>query len=74
MSTAELIYQEAKGLPAYLGTEVLDFIGYLKNRHLLKKETIMNEEEKISELETIFAPHRCDLSDFHFNRDEANER
>ncbi len=33
MSTAEKIYQEAQRLPEGLAREVLDFIGYLEQKH-----------------------------------------
>jgi hypothetical protein len=32
MTTAELIYEQAKTLPEALAREVLDFIGYLRER------------------------------------------
>jgi len=73
MNTAETIYQEAKTLPDHLSAEVLDFIGYLKSRYPIT-ETIQPSEEKIEELEALFAPYRRDLSSFHFDREEANER
>lgn len=73
MNTAETIYQEAKTLPEHLGAEVLDFIGFLKSRYALE-ETPQANAGKIDELETLFAPYRSDLTGFHFNREEANER
>lgn len=73
MNTAETIYQEAKTLPDHLGAEVLDFIGYLKSRYPVA-ETTQATSEKIDELEALFAPYRCDLSGFRFDREEANER
>ncbi|MGZ8218451.1 DUF2281 domain-containing protein [Methylomagnum sp.] len=71
MNTADLIYQEAQTLPESLAGEVLDFIGFLKTRHsdMVKKET-----DELAELEEFFAPYLRDLSDFHFDREEANER
>ena len=74
MNTAELIYQEAKTLPDNLGAEVLDFIGYLKTRHPMAEEPMETSTAKIDELEGVFALYRRDLSDFRFDREEANER
>lgn len=37
-SIAERIHEEAKSLPENLGAEVLDFIGYLRSRHLVNGE------------------------------------
>jgi hypothetical protein len=74
MNTAELSYQEAKTLPDRLGAEVLDFIGYLKTRHPELLREPASESEKIAELEAFFAPYRRDMSDFRFDREEANER
>jgi hypothetical protein len=73
MNTADLIYQESQILPENLRAEVLDFIGYLKNRYAIKSETI-NTDKKIAELESAFAPYRTNFEGFTFNREEANER
>ncbi|MBK8754233.1 MAG: DUF2281 domain-containing protein [Candidatus Competibacteraceae bacterium] len=73
MSTADLIYQEAKTLPESLGAEVLDFIGYLRTRHSVMPAP-GDKVAKLAELEGFFAPYQRNLSDFQFNRDEANER
>ncbi len=72
-NTAELIYQEAKTLPAALGAEVLDFIGYLRSRHPTTP-VVGDQTAKLVELEEFFSPYQCNLRDFRFNRDEANER
>lgn len=73
MNTAELIYQETQVLPENLRVEVLDFIGYLKTRYAIDNNQI-DTQQKITELETAFAPLRRNLKGFKFNRDEANER
>ncbi len=73
MSTADLIYQEAKTLPDSLGAEVLDFIGYLRTRHPVMPAP-GDKAAKLAELERFFAPYQRDLRDFRFDRDEANER
>lgn len=73
MNTPELIYQESQILPENLQKEVLDFIGYLKTRYVVKSENI-DTQKKIAELEANFAPYRRSFADFSFNRDEANER
>lgn len=43
MNTSDLIYQESQILPENLRTEVLDFIGYLKNRYAINAERINTE-------------------------------
>ena len=40
MNTAELIYQESQILPENLRIEVLEFIGYLKNRYAIQSESV----------------------------------
>lgn len=73
MNTAKLIYQELQFLPASLQAEVLDFIGYLKARHI-GDASGGNCQEKLAELETAFAPYRKSLQTYKFSREEANER
>lgn len=73
MNTADLIYQESQILPENLRAEVLDFIGYLKNRYAIKSETV-DTNKKIAELEVSFSPFRTSFQGFSFNRDEASER
>jgi hypothetical protein len=73
LSTADLIYQEAKTLPESLGAEVLDFIGDLRTRHCVMPAP-GDKVVKLAELEEFFAPYQRNLSDFQFNRNEANER
>jgi hypothetical protein len=43
MNTADLIYQESQILPENLRAEVLDFIGYLKNRYAIQSEPVGKE-------------------------------
>ena len=73
MNTAELIFQEAKTLSEPLCAEVLDFIGYLRTRHPVPSAP-GDKAARLAELEAFFAPYQRDLSQFRFNRDEANER
>ena len=72
-SAAELIFQEAKTLPEPLCAEVLDFIGYLRTRHPVPPAP-GDKLARLAELEAFFAPYQRDLSQFRFDRDEANER
>lgn len=72
-SAAELIFQEAKTLPEPLCAEVLDFIGYLRTRHPVPSAP-GDKAARLAELEVFFAPYQRDLSQFRFDRDEANER
>ncbi|WP_349026837.1 hypothetical protein [Methyloglobulus sp.] len=73
MNTAELIYQETQVLPENLRVEVLDFIGYLKTRYAIENYQV-DTQQKIAELDSVFAPFRRNFKGFKFNRDEANER
>jgi hypothetical protein len=73
MNSADLIYRESQTLPENLRSEVLDFIGYLKMRHVEATPTT-DLQTKITELEAAFAPYRKNFIGFTFNRDEANER
>lgn len=72
LNGAELIYQEAKTLSEPLCAEVLDFIGYLRTRHPVPSAP-GDKVARLAELEAFFAPYPHDLSQFRFNRDEANE-
>ena len=72
LKVAELIYQEAKTLPEPLCAEVLDFIGYLRTRHPVPSAP-GDKVARLAELEAFFAPYQRDLSQFRFDRDEANE-
>ncbi len=74
MNSADLIYRESQTLPENLRNEVLDFIGYLKMRHVEATTPAADLQTKITELETAFAPYRKSFAGFTFNRDEANER
>jgi hypothetical protein len=73
MNTIDLIYQETQVLPENLRVEVLDFIGYLKTRNAIENSQV-DTQQKIAELDSVFAPYRRNLKNFKFNRDEANER
>jgi hypothetical protein len=73
MNVADLIYQEAKTLPDPLCAEVLDFIGYLRSRRPAVSAP-GDKAARLAELEAFFARYQRDLSQFRFDRDEANER
>lgn len=80
MTNAELIYEETKTLPEALTAEVLDFIAFLKSRHVdtLAESLMMEDERDIerrkSELLASFSRFQIDMSDFKFDREEANAR
>ena len=67
MNAVDLIAHEATELPEALQCEVLDFIGYLKTRHL-KAPAAVNRDAKLAELTAFFAPHQRDFSAFIFVR------
>ena len=73
LNAAELIYQEAKTLSEPLCAEVLDFIGFLRTRHPVPSASV-DKAARLAKLEAFFAPYQRDLSQFRFDRDEANER
>ena len=72
-NAAELIYQEARTLSEPLCAEVLDFIGFLRTRHP-PLPVAEDRDDRLATLEAFFSTYQRDLSQFKFNRDEANER
>ena len=47
MSIAELVYQQVKALPEPIAREVLDFIGYLRERSDRREwRNLMNAQER----------------------------
>jgi hypothetical protein len=69
MNTSDLIYQESQILPENLRTEVLDFIGYLKNRYAINAERI--DTETNSQHETALLSESVLATDW--NRPEEDE-
>ncbi|WNB74541.1 DUF2281 domain-containing protein [Methylomonas koyamae] len=65
MSIAEKVFEAVKTLPEQQAAEVLDFV-----EHLKAKQT----EERRQGLDEFFKPYQIDLSNFNFDRDEANAR
>lgn len=66
MNTAEKIFQEVSYLPDFQAQEVLNFIGYLKNKYIKQsndRSQISNEFDKFG---SVF--------DGKFNREECYDR
>lgn len=67
MTVAEKIATEARKLPAEMAREVLDFILFIKDRHL---RTTGTPKTAAPDWDII----RIDTRGWHFDRDEANAR
>lgn len=60
MQTAELIFEQVKTLPESLAREVLDFVGYLKERsERAEINTLMNSQQ--SSLEKVWQDEADDV-------------
>lgn len=73
MNAVDLIAHEATELPEALQAEVLDFIGYLKARHI-QAPAVAVSDTRLADLMAFFAPYQKDFGGFVFDRDEANAR
>jgi hypothetical protein len=73
MNAADRITEQFLDLPELQQAEVLDFIEYLKSRDSKARATA-TQARTLNELKDFFAPYRQDLSQFTFDRDDANAR
>ena len=69
---ADIIAKEAATLVPIRQLEVLDFIGYLKNRQNLSDSAA--GELTPEAVRTFLSSFKVDLSQYRFNRDDANAR
>jgi len=75
MRYAERIYKQAKRLPEPIAKEVLDFAEFMASRQSGGiTATPADDPQRRSEIEQTFAKYQVDLSNFKFNREEANAR
>lgn len=78
MSTAELIYQEARELPEADAQEVLDFVVFLKAKRALAPPIHRGRDAEVdrrkADLLTLFSQFQVDMTGFKFDREEANAR
>jgi hypothetical protein len=76
MGYAERIYEQVKHLPEQAAKEVLDFTELVVTRQKQKTSTVSEEERqrRRAEVAKMFAEYQFDLSNFKFDREEANAR
>ena len=72
MEYIDIIAREADGLPPEKQAEVLDFIVFLKTR-LTRLEEIPVPKTP-NEIEAFFRSFNVDVTNYKFDRDEANAR
>lgn len=68
-SIAEQVFEAVKSLPEQQAAEVLDFAEFLQ-----AKSSQNEEQMKMAELKAFFVPYQKDLTNFKFDREEANAR
>ncbi len=73
MKNSEIIAHEAESLPAAKQLEVLDFIAFLKSREQ-KSDQGLSTPRTADEIESFFRSFPVDVSDYRFDRDDANAR
>lgn len=76
MGYAEKIYETVKQLPEHTAREILDFAEFVATRRLGNAPSITAAEyqKRRSEIERVFAKYKADLTNFKFDREEANAR
>ena len=72
MGYSEAIARAAAELAAPLQLEVLDFIGFLKTREKPVQNATL--PQKPDEIEAFFRSFSVDISQYRFDREEANAR
>ena len=76
MGYAEKIYERVKQLPERAAQEVLDFADFVATRRAgdVAPITAAQRQERRAQVERAFAKYKVDLSQFKFDREEANAR
>lgn len=78
MNIAELIYREAQHLPEGKAREVLDFVEFLKSKSVpptpRSTETEWDKARRKADLLECFYRFQIDMTDFRFDREDANAR
>ncbi|MDR2187086.1 MAG: DUF2281 domain-containing protein [Azonexus sp.] len=76
MGYAEKVYEQVQRLAAEEAKEVLDFAEFVAAR--AKAVSVpagqADRSRRRAELEKVFSKYRIDLSNFEFDREEANAR
>ncbi|MBS4095884.1 MAG: DUF2281 domain-containing protein [Sulfuricella sp.] len=72
MRFGELIAREAENLPADKQAEVLDFIAFLRQRTAASSDVA--NPAPTEDIEAFFRSFDVDVSDYKFDREEANAR
>ncbi len=72
MGYSDIIAREAETLPAEKQAEILDFIAFLKMRHLPAKLT--SAPKTAAEIEAFLRSFKVENSGYTFDRYEANAR
>jgi hypothetical protein len=72
MGYSDIIAREAETLPPEKQVEILDFIAFLKVRHL--SAAFASAPKTAEEIETFFRSFKVDISGYKFDRDDANAR
>lgn len=72
MGYAEIIAREAETLTTDKQIEILDFIVFLKTRKA--SSTIQAQTKTAQDIETFFKSYNVDISNYRFDRDDANAR
>jgi hypothetical protein len=72
MGYSEIIAREAETLPPEKQIQILDFIAFLKARHVPIELT--STPKTAEEIETFFRNFKVDTSGYKFDRDDANAR
>ena len=72
MQYAEIIAREADSLPLEKQAEVLDFILFLKEKQLRALDN--SKPKTLEEIDAFFRNHQVDMSNYKFDREEANAR
>ncbi len=66
MNTAEKIFEEVQALPENVAREVLDFVGYLKAKHVKQPKAETADMSEFDQFGAVF--------DGKFSRDECYDR
>lgn len=72
MGYSDAIAREAETLPPEKQAEVLDFIAFLKARQRLP--VLASAPKTAEEIEAFFRSFKVDISEYKFDRDDANAR
>ncbi|MBI5187086.1 MAG: DUF2281 domain-containing protein [Nitrospinae bacterium] len=72
MEYSEIIAHEVETLPPGRQAELLDFIAFLKVKQLPSE--LAPAPRTADEIETFFRSFKVDVSEYKFDRDDANSR